>query len=158
MGSNKLLLKSIGPFRVLRRLGNAYTIDLPRKMSTHPTFYVGHHDRTISTGGDSSGEESPCAQSSPTDTCAHDISFQPAFKIWIPPRKAERYPDELPSARSEDNAVSAHSQVGQRDTLPCPSKDLNSDDARLSRVRYLRATHTLRGRADSQHQIGSANR
>ena len=41
VGSNKLLPKFIGPFRVLRRLGNAYTIELPRKMRTHPTFYVG---------------------------------------------------------------------------------------------------------------------
>ena len=32
VGSNKLLPKFIGPFRVLRRLGNAYTIELPRKM------------------------------------------------------------------------------------------------------------------------------
>ena len=41
VGSSKLLPKYIGPFRVLRRLGNAYTIELPRKMRTHPTFYVG---------------------------------------------------------------------------------------------------------------------
>ena len=38
---SKLLPKYIGPFRVLRRMGNAYTIELPRKMRTHPTFYAG---------------------------------------------------------------------------------------------------------------------
>ena len=41
VGGNKLLPKFIGPFRVLHRLGNAYTIELSRKMCTHPTFYVG---------------------------------------------------------------------------------------------------------------------
>ena len=41
VGSNKLLPKFIGPFRVLHRKGNAYTIELPRRMRTHPTFYVG---------------------------------------------------------------------------------------------------------------------
>ena len=41
MGSSKLLPKFIGPFRVLHRRGNAYTIELPRRMRTHPTFYVG---------------------------------------------------------------------------------------------------------------------
>ena len=41
--SSKQLPKYIGPFRVLRRQGNAYTIELPRKMRTHPTFYVERH-------------------------------------------------------------------------------------------------------------------
>jgi hypothetical protein len=41
VGSNKLLPKYIGPFRVLHRQGNAYTLDLPKRMRTHPTFYVG---------------------------------------------------------------------------------------------------------------------
>jgi hypothetical protein len=41
VGSSKLLPKYIGPFRVLRRVGNAYTLELPRRMCTHPTFYVG---------------------------------------------------------------------------------------------------------------------
>uniref|UniRef100_A0AAV1UVQ5 Tf2-1-like SH3-like domain-containing protein n=1 Tax=Peronospora matthiolae TaxID=2874970 RepID=A0AAV1UVQ5_9STRA len=41
VGSSKLLPKYIGPFRVLRRMANAYTIELPRKMRTHPTLYVG---------------------------------------------------------------------------------------------------------------------
>uniref|UniRef100_A0AAV1TYR5 Tf2-1-like SH3-like domain-containing protein n=1 Tax=Peronospora matthiolae TaxID=2874970 RepID=A0AAV1TYR5_9STRA len=41
VGSSKLLPKYIGPFRVLRRMGNAYTIELPWKMRTHPTCYDG---------------------------------------------------------------------------------------------------------------------
>ena len=41
VGSSKLLPKYIGLFRVLRRQGNAYTIKMPRKMRTHPTFYLG---------------------------------------------------------------------------------------------------------------------
>ncbi|POM57631.1 Pol protein, partial [Phytophthora palmivora] len=41
--SNKLKLKHrfIGPFAVLARHGAAYTIDLPKSMATHQTFYVG---------------------------------------------------------------------------------------------------------------------
>ena len=41
VGSSKLLPKNIGPFRVLHRKGNAYKIELPRRIRTHPTFYVG---------------------------------------------------------------------------------------------------------------------
>ena len=41
VGSSELLPKFIDPIRVLHRRGNAYTIQLPRNMRTHPTFYVG---------------------------------------------------------------------------------------------------------------------
>jgi hypothetical protein len=41
LGSSKLLPRYIGPFRVLRRRGLAFTLDLPSALRTHPTFYVG---------------------------------------------------------------------------------------------------------------------
>uniref|UniRef100_A0AAV1TIZ6 Tf2-1-like SH3-like domain-containing protein n=1 Tax=Peronospora matthiolae TaxID=2874970 RepID=A0AAV1TIZ6_9STRA len=40
VGSSKLLPEYIDPYRVLRRMGNTYTIELSHKMRTHPTFYV----------------------------------------------------------------------------------------------------------------------
>ncbi|POM69782.1 Pol protein [Phytophthora palmivora] len=43
--SNKLKHRFIGPFAALARHGVAYTIDLPKSMATHPTFYVGHLKR-----------------------------------------------------------------------------------------------------------------
>ena len=128
VGNNLLLPKFIGPFRVLRRLGNAYTIELPRKMRTHPTFYVGHL-RPYHQYGASSDEESPCDQSFSTYTGARDAGSQSASEAQISPREAEIYPDELPSARRGENAVPANSQAGQRRTLPCPSPDMSSDDS-----------------------------
>ena len=55
VGSSKLLPKYIGPFRLLSRKGNVYTIELPRRMRSHPTFYVGllcpyHHPEVSSSG------------------------------------------------------------------------------------------------------------
>ena len=41
VGSSKLLPKYIGPFKVLSRMGNSYTLELPPRMRTHPRFYVG---------------------------------------------------------------------------------------------------------------------
>jgi transposase InsO family protein len=41
LGSNKLLPRFIGPFKVLKRIAEAYTLDIPSKMKLHPTFYVG---------------------------------------------------------------------------------------------------------------------
>ena len=118
VGSNLLLPKFISPFRVLRRLGNAYTIELPRKMRTHPTFYVGPL-RPYYQYEDSSCEEIPCAQGSSTDTCAHDAGSQTASEFRISFREAERYPDKLPSARRGENAVPAFLPAEQRHTLRC---------------------------------------
>ena len=73
-------------------------------------------------------------------------------------------PDDLPPARRKNSAVFAPSQAGQRKTL---SRLLRYELRRFtspanpaafpSRDRGPRATHTLRGEADSQHQAESAN-
>ncbi|POM81798.1 Pol protein [Phytophthora palmivora] len=44
--SNLLKHRFIGPFAVLVKHGAAYTIDLPKSMATHPTFYVGSLKRS----------------------------------------------------------------------------------------------------------------
>jgi hypothetical protein len=41
LGSSKLLPRYIGPFRVVKCNGDAYTLDIPKRMRLHPTFYVG---------------------------------------------------------------------------------------------------------------------
>ncbi|KAG3054956.1 hypothetical protein PI125_g25784 [Phytophthora idaei] len=40
-GASKLAPRFTGPFTVLERHGNAYTLDIPSCMRCHPTFYVG---------------------------------------------------------------------------------------------------------------------
>ena len=41
LGSSKLLPRYIGPFKVIKRIGDAYILDIPSRMKLHPTFYVG---------------------------------------------------------------------------------------------------------------------
>ncbi|KAL4129901.1 hypothetical protein PRIC2_005908 [Phytophthora ramorum] len=41
VGSTKLRPRFVGPFTVIGVHSNAYTLDLPSTMATHPTFYVG---------------------------------------------------------------------------------------------------------------------
>ena len=47
----KLRPHFIGPFTVVTKKGLAYTLNLPRKLRTHPVFYVGllkpHHDPSV---------------------------------------------------------------------------------------------------------------
>ncbi|GMF63512.1 unnamed protein product [Phytophthora fragariaefolia] len=40
-GASKLAPRFIGPFTVLAKHGNLYTLDMPPSMRLHPTFYVG---------------------------------------------------------------------------------------------------------------------
>ncbi|GMF59970.1 unnamed protein product [Phytophthora fragariaefolia] len=40
-GASLLAPRFIGPFTVLAKHGNAYTLDIPSSMRLHPTFYVG---------------------------------------------------------------------------------------------------------------------
>ncbi|GMF50646.1 unnamed protein product [Phytophthora fragariaefolia] len=57
VGSNKLKHCFIGPFAVLGSHGNAYTIDLPKSMKTHPTFYVGRLKRYHDPQGQSAPDD-----------------------------------------------------------------------------------------------------
>ncbi|KAE9332501.1 hypothetical protein PR003_g14485 [Phytophthora rubi] len=42
LGASKLAPRFIGPFRVMKVNGEAYTMDIPTSLRLHPTFYVGH--------------------------------------------------------------------------------------------------------------------
>ncbi|GMF49040.1 unnamed protein product [Phytophthora fragariaefolia] len=57
VGSNKLMHRFIGAFAVLRRHVNAYTIDLPKSMKTHPAFYVGRLKRYHDPQGQSAPDD-----------------------------------------------------------------------------------------------------
>ncbi|GMF47901.1 unnamed protein product [Phytophthora fragariaefolia] len=41
LGASKLTAHFIGPFRVMKVNGEAYTLDIPTSLRLHPTFYVG---------------------------------------------------------------------------------------------------------------------
>ncbi|KAG2778518.1 hypothetical protein Pcac1_g11308 [Phytophthora cactorum] len=51
LGASKLAPHFIGPFTVLKVIGEAYTLDIPTSLRLHPTFYVGrlkrYHPATI---------------------------------------------------------------------------------------------------------------
>ncbi|ETN00367.1 hypothetical protein PPTG_18062 [Phytophthora nicotianae INRA-310] len=45
LGANKLAPRFIGPFKITKVLGDAYTLDIPSSLRLHPTFYVGRLKR-----------------------------------------------------------------------------------------------------------------
>ncbi|POM66931.1 Pol protein [Phytophthora palmivora] len=81
--SNKLKHRFIGPFAVLARHGAAYTIDLPKSMATHPTFYVGHLKRYHDPLGPSPQTEGGQGENSPPRNEA-ESSGQPELPVSKP--------------------------------------------------------------------------
>ena len=61
VGGNKLAPRFVGPFMVIKIMGDAYTLDIPTAMRLHPTFYVGslkrYHPSLLLTQMDVSGGE-----------------------------------------------------------------------------------------------------
>ena len=41
LGISKLLPMFTGPYKITKKVGNSYRLDLPSYLKTHPTFYVG---------------------------------------------------------------------------------------------------------------------
>ncbi|POM73701.1 Pol protein, partial [Phytophthora palmivora] len=80
IGSSKLKHRFIGPFAVLARHGAAYTIDLPKSMATHPTFYVGRLKRYHDPLGLPSRMEEDQGENSPPRNEA-ELSGQPELPV-----------------------------------------------------------------------------
>ncbi|POM78604.1 Hypothetical protein PHPALM_3848 [Phytophthora palmivora] len=83
VGSNKLKHRFIGPFAVLARHGTAYTIDLPKSMATHPTFYVVRLKRYYDPLGPPSQTEGGQGENSPPQNEA-ESSGQPELPVSKP--------------------------------------------------------------------------
>ncbi|POM75623.1 Pol protein [Phytophthora palmivora] len=81
--SNKLKHRFIGPFVVLARHGAAYTIDLPKPMATHPTFYVGRLQRYHDPLGPSPRPEEGQGENSPPQN-ETEPSGQPELPVSKP--------------------------------------------------------------------------
>ena len=71
-----MLPKFIGPFRVTHRVGNAYTLELPPRMRTPPTFYVGRLRPYHQFEASSDEKEAPFAQESQGDFCDPESELQ----------------------------------------------------------------------------------
>lgn len=41
LGASRLAPRFIGPFKILKAIGDAYTLDIPSSLRLNPTFYVG---------------------------------------------------------------------------------------------------------------------
>ena len=103
----------IGPFHVLHRQGNAYTIELPRRMRTRPTFYVGLLRPYYQYEAFSENGYNRHAQEPPADSCNHGPNSR------VGP-SATPFREELPPARRAGDETYARSQF-KRTRIPIGS-------------------------------------
>ncbi|POM65403.1 Pol protein [Phytophthora palmivora] len=92
--SNKLKHHFIGPFAVLARHGTAYTIDLPKSMATHPTFYVERLKRYHDPLGPPSQTEGDQGENSLPQNEA-ESSGRPELPVSKPVNETQRIPTRV---------------------------------------------------------------
>uniref|UniRef100_A0AAV1TRI5 Chromo domain-containing protein n=1 Tax=Peronospora matthiolae TaxID=2874970 RepID=A0AAV1TRI5_9STRA len=94
-------------------MGNAYTIDLPRKMRTHPTFYVGRLRPYYQYGPVSRCEEHLRVREPRPPSIDPVSTSQSGRLVKRPVHAFERCLDELKPARHEENESNVRSQAAR---------------------------------------------
>ncbi|GMF48902.1 unnamed protein product [Phytophthora fragariaefolia] len=85
-GANLLAPRFTGPFTVLAKHDNAFTLDIPSSMRLHPTFYVGRlkpysQQESPSLGGSAPTRVRKTASFDPRSTCTLDAICE-TCAIW----------------------------------------------------------------------------
>jgi hypothetical protein len=135
MQSTKLTPRYIGPFKILKCLGDAYTLDIPSRMRLHPTFYVGrlkayhpsrsHRDHLVPEGDPST--YSPRQEGLPSSPSSTSSPFVPAElspdSYESPSDRSHRDPGTYPVGVPDAGSVPAESNATR---TPCVSPDYHT--------------------------------
>ncbi|GMF61444.1 unnamed protein product [Phytophthora fragariaefolia] len=81
-GASKLAPRFIGPFTVLAKPGNAYTLDIPSSMRLHPTFYVRWLKPYAQHESPSLGDSAPTPARA-RRRALQDIQFRPKVDLHV---------------------------------------------------------------------------
>ena len=115
--NKKLRHRFIGPFKVLKRHGDAYTLDIPKTMRLHPTFYVGrlktYRSSLVENQSDSLDQTSD-RHESPTQTPITDV--QPSESLVVSPGDTVQGSVDIPMSRVSRS---------QRDHVSVDTEDRN---------------------------------
>ncbi|KAE9021737.1 hypothetical protein PF011_g4802 [Phytophthora fragariae] len=108
LGASKLAPRFIGPFKVMKVNGEAYTLDIPTSLRLHPTFYFGrlkkYHPATIPSTASSLAPERRA-------NAPHDAQFA---SPQAPPEPAqpESSPPQPPFERPQHDSHRSPSRLG----------------------------------------------
>ncbi|KAF1324834.1 hypothetical protein FI667_g9636, partial [Globisporangium splendens] len=131
LGSSKLLPRFIGPFKVVKCNGDAYTLDIPTRMRLHPTFYVGRLKPYLPSGSAdptrSSANDQADLEDSPLD-CEEQTAHRFGDSSQRKGAEAHRRtpPSQLPA---REGASYTPCGVPQEPSLPLPQSAVDVRDA-----------------------------
>ncbi|KAE9089533.1 hypothetical protein PF010_g18952 [Phytophthora fragariae] len=116
LGASKLAPRFIGPFKVMKVNGEAYTLDIPTSLRLHPTFYVGrlkkYHAATIPSTTNPPAPERRA--SGPRDA----QSSPPTGEVELPPAAPRRHAS--PARESAPAALGSTGAPPQAPSEPAP--------------------------------------
>ncbi|KAE9165491.1 hypothetical protein PF005_g29580 [Phytophthora fragariae] len=116
LGASKLAPRFIGPFKVTKVNGEAYTLDIPTSLRLHPTFYVGrlkkYHAATIPSTTNPPAPERRA--SGPRDA----QSSPPTGEVELPPAAPRRHAS--PARESAPAALGSTGAPPQAPSEPAP--------------------------------------
>lgn len=101
LGANKLAPRFIGPFKILKVIGDAYTLDIPTAMRLHPTFYVGRLKPYVPASIPASADLGPSPARSRRFPC--DAADAESARVHDPPASA--LPSAGPRRRASPSAA-----------------------------------------------------
>ncbi|KAF1322859.1 reverse transcriptase, partial [Globisporangium splendens] len=139
LGSSKLLPRFIGPFKVVKCNGDAYTLDIPTRMRLHPTFYVGRLKPYL-----------PSGSADPTRSSANDRADREASPLDCEEQTAHRSGDS-----SRRTGVAGRRRIGP--SLPPTLEDENGTRHEVPREPNLPLPQSAKGDREPTHETSRSS-
>ncbi|KAF1318124.1 Pol protein, partial [Globisporangium splendens] len=139
LGSSKLLPRFIGPFKVVKCNGDAYTLDIPTRMRLHPTFYVGRLKPYL-----------PSGSADPTRSSANDRADREVSPLDCEEQTAHRSGDS-----SRRTGVAGRRRIGP--SLPPTLEDENGTRHEVPREPNLPLPQSAKGDREPTHETSRSS-
>ncbi|GMF59164.1 unnamed protein product [Phytophthora fragariaefolia] len=138
-GASKLGPRFIGPFTVLVKHGNAYTLDIPSSMRLQPPFYVGRLKPYAQHESPSLGDSAPTPDQTPTHVRKTDTfasTSTSTFEAVCATCASWAFNKAIPCFNAANSAIWRRSTASRRST-----ESGGSDPRRLPAASTLTARH-----------------
>ncbi|GMF43974.1 unnamed protein product [Phytophthora fragariaefolia] len=143
LGASKLAPRFKVPFKNLKVVGNAYTLDIPTAMRLHPTFYVGRLKPYVPVTIPAPVAERPQPAPTPSDEAApaSRVAPAPTDSQQTPPQQHAREQTQRgsePPSRRLSPGQSPTSSTGTVEPTDAPRRQSARSQAALQQTRYQR--------------------
>ncbi|GMF37941.1 unnamed protein product [Phytophthora fragariaefolia] len=136
LGANTLASRFIGPFKILKVIGDAYTLDIPTSMRLHPTFYAGLLKPYVPATIPAPEAERPRPARNPSRPAA-DANAESA-------RALSPHASALPSMARRTRAAPSDETASASRAAPAPTESQPSSQPQYARAQAQRVAETAK--------------